>query len=170
MQICDVLKKAKLKAAEIIVVDDGSTDNTYSAAASVQVKPLGLLRLIRLRANRGYGAAIKAGLFAAKSDLILITDADLTYPAEEIPIFFKRATDERLDMLVGARTGATVHRQVLRQVPKWILARLVDYVANEKVPDFNSGLRIFKRDIALSLLPILPNGFSFTTTITLAMI
>jgi len=170
LQIKNILANAQLKSVEIIIVDDGSTDNTYSAADSTRAELGGILQIIRFRANRGYGASIKAGVLAARSDLILITDADLTYPAKVIPVFFKRAIEEHLDMLVGARTGQTVHRQFLRQIPKFVLARLVNYVANETIPDFNSGLRIFKREIALRLLPILPDGFSFTTTITLAMI
>lgn len=169
-QIRDVLKAAKLERVEILVVDDGSTDNTYSAALSALGGSEQTQRLIQFRSNRGYGASIKAGLLAAQSDLILITDADLTYPAEQIPVFLDRARNEQIDMLVGARSGEFVHREILRKIPKFVLARLVNYVANESIPDFNSGFRVFKREIALRYVDILPDGFSFTTTITLAMI
>lgn len=73
-------------------------------------------------------------------------------------------------MVVGARTGENVAIPLVRRPAKWAIGRLANYVAGEKIPDLNSGLRVFRREIALRMFGLLPNAFSFTTTITLAML
>lgn len=146
---------------EVLVVDDGSTDQTGRIAA------LAGARVLRHRSNRGYGAALKTGIAAASHDSIVITDADGTYPAEYIPELV--ALLERNDMVVGARIGRNVKIPLSRRPAKWVLNRLANYMTNARIPDLNSGLRAFRRDVATQYFPILPDQFSFTTTITLAM-
>jgi glycosyltransferase involved in cell wall biosynthesis len=147
---------------ELIVVDDGSTDGTAAAAARHDV------RLLRLGRNRGYGAALKAGIAAAQNELIVICDADGTYPAESIPALLEPAAEH--DMVVGARTGANVHVPLIRQPAKWLLTRLASYLAAQPIPDLNSGLRVLRRATVARFEHLLPSGFSFTTTITLALL
>lgn len=147
---------------EIIVVDDGSSDATAQAAHSAGA------RVLQHRSNRGYGAALKTGIAAATYDAIAIIDADGTYPARYLPELI--AELEHSDMVVGARTGQNVHLPLARRPAKWVLKHLANYVTNAHIPDLNSGLRVFRRDIAMQYFPILPNYFSFTTTITLAML
>jgi len=146
--------------AEIIVVDDGSVDGTGDVAAATGV------RVLRHRHNMGYGAALKLGIEAARFDWILITDADGTYPAEFIPQLLAAAPDN--DMIVGARTGRDVHIPLLRRPAKWFLRRLASYLAGQPLPDLNSGLRLMRRRLVERYVHLLPSGFSFTTTITLA--
>jgi glycosyltransferase involved in cell wall biosynthesis len=105
---------------------------------------------------------------AAKHPYILIADADGTYPLDEIPRLAADAAEH--DMVVGARTGSIVQVPLLRRPGKWIITRLAEYLSGEPIPDLNSGLRIFRKDVALKFLPLYPDGFSFTTTITLAML
>lgn len=147
---------------ELIVVDDGSTDRTGEI-----VKRTGAV-LIRQPANRGYGAALKLGINRARYGRILIVDADGTYPPEAIPALLKEA--EGYDMTVGARTGKHVAIPPFRRFPKWLLKKLADYLTGMRIPDLNSGLRVFKKEAAERFLPILPDGFSFTTTITVAFL
>jgi len=148
--------------AEIIIVDDGSTDGTARAAQSAGA------RVLQHRGNRGYGAALKTGITAAAHDVIAITDSDGTYPPKYLPAMLEEL--ERADMVVGARVGKEVHIPFVRLPAKWVLRRLADYVSGSRIPDLNSGLRVFRRDMAMQYFPILPNQFSFTTTITLAML
>lgn len=147
---------------EIIVVDDGSTDGT-----SIALKNIEGIKIISHRLNQGYGAAIKTGMKEACFEWIGITDADGTYPTEKIPEMAIAMSES--DMIVGARTGKFVKTDTLRRPAKWILAQLANYLIGQKIPDINSGLRFFKKCIAERFLNILPDGFSFTTTITLAM-
>lgn len=147
---------------EIIVVDDGSADRTAAIAADLDVT------LIRHPERRGYGSALKTGIRAATGDQILICDADGTYPADAIPQLLALA--EANDMVVGARTGPIVDTPLLRRIAKGVLRRLASYLSESTIPDLNSGLRVFKKDAALPYFPILPSGFSFTTTITLALL
>lgn len=149
---------------EIIVVDDGSTDDTATAAASTGV------RVIRNIRNVGYGASLKRGIGASGHEWILITDADGTYPAEAIPTMLAHVADPDLgvDMVTGARVGREVHIQTARRPAKWFLNRLASYLAGQHLPDLNSGLRLMRRSVVERYLNLLPNGFSFTTTITLA--
>lgn len=146
---------------EIIVVDDGSTDGTAEKAASV-----GGVRVLRRSRNRGYGAALKLGIDHARHPWILITDADGTYPVDAIPRLLAAAADN--DMVVGARTGEMVKIQLLRRPPKAFLNWLASYLAGQKLPDINSGLRLMRADLVRRYEHLLPSGFSFTTTITLA--
>ncbi|MBZ5700327.1 MAG: glycosyltransferase family 2 protein [Acidobacteriia bacterium] len=147
--------------AEIIVVDDGSTDRTAKMAATAGA------RVLRHRSNRGYGAALKTGIAAASHEYIVITDADGTYPTQYIPQLLAQL--ERADMVVGARIGPNVKIPLIRRPAKMVLNKLANYLTNAKIPDLNSGLRAFRRDIVMQYFPILPDQFSFTTTITIAM-
>ena len=160
--ISSTLEEAAIEH-EIIVVNDGSNDGTSRAAASHPAA-----RVLDLGLNLGYGAAIKQGLKAAKYELIAITDADGTYPHAALPELI-RAMDEA-DMVVGARTGNNVSIPLLRRPPKWVLTQLANYLAATKIPDLNSGLRVMRKSVLMRFLNMLPRGFSFTTTITLAMI
>ncbi|MBI4718920.1 MAG: glycosyltransferase family 2 protein [Planctomycetes bacterium] len=147
--------------AEIVVVDDGSTDDTARSARQAGA------RVIRHRSNRGYGAALKTGIAAATHAVVAITDADGTYPAGHLPELFREL--EHADMVVGARIGRNVRIPLIRRPAKWALNRLANYVTGAEIPDLNSGLRVFRRDIVMQYFPVLPDQFSWTTTITMAM-
>lgn len=147
---------------QLIVVDDGSTDRTAE-----EVRRCGT-PLISFPRNRGYGAALKAGIAEAKCRYIVIIDADGTYPAHAIPQLLKQAHE--YDMVVGARIGENVNVPFARRPAKWILGKLAGYLAGQPIPDLNSGLRVMKKTIVEQFEHILPSGFSFTTTITLALL
>ncbi|MBW2394067.1 MAG: glycosyltransferase family 2 protein [Deltaproteobacteria bacterium] len=145
---------------EIIVVDDGSTDRTAERALSEDVQ------VIQAPTNRGYGASLKTGIRAARYDILVITDADGTYPPESIPKLVEQT--KTFEMVVGARVGAQVAIPLSRRPAKWFLGKLASYLAGQKIPDLNSGLRAMRRELVERYEHLLPSGFSFTTTITLS--
>jgi glycosyltransferase involved in cell wall biosynthesis len=148
---------------EIIVVNDGSTDDTGKL-----LRPYKGIRLVEHRRNCGYGASLKTGIRHAKYPWIVITDADGTYPNDRIPHLVSLTA--QADMVVGARIGANVRYSNLRKIPKWFLVRFAQWLTRSHIPDLNSGLRVFRKSIAERFLTILPNNFSFTTSITVAML
>jgi glycosyltransferase involved in cell wall biosynthesis len=145
---------------ELIVVDDGSSDRTGELAKAAGA------RTISLPENRGYGAALKAGIARSKHDIIVITDADGTYPPESIPVLLDELGE--YDMVVGARVGENVAIPLVRKPAKWFLRMLASYLAGRAIPDLNSGLRVMRKPLVKRFEHLLPAGFSFTTTITLA--
>jgi glycosyltransferase involved in cell wall biosynthesis len=147
---------------EIIVVNDGSTDNTMSEARA------GGARVIDFADNAGYGHALKAGIAASDSELVAILDADGTYPPSELPEMLRLAGSA--DMVVGDRGPSMKNVPLIRRPAKWLLGVLASFLARRKINDVNSGLRVFRRPALLRFVPLLPDGYSFTTTITLCML
>jgi len=146
---------------EILVVDDGSTDDTYDI-----IKDMGV-RIIRHPRNKGYGAALKTGIRNANGDIVLTMDSDGQHKPEDIPKLLESI--EEYDMVVGQRIKGS-QTPILRRPGKAILRWTANYLAGMKIPDLNSGFRAMRKDIVSKFLHILPNGFSFSTTITIAMI
>jgi glycosyltransferase involved in cell wall biosynthesis len=154
-------------AYEVVCIDDGSGDG--SPALLAQLEASGRIRLVRHRRNRGYGAALQSGARASHGAWIGMIDADGTYPAESLPPLLQ-AMAQGADMAVGARTGAKVNIPVVRRPAKWVLNCLANYLTGTRIPDLNSGLRIVKRERFDECRRLLPEGFSLTTTITLALL
>src|SRR5262245_14588741 len=151
---------------EFIIVDDGSTDGTRAVLEEEQ-RTDGELRVLMHHGNQGYGAALKTGVRAARGELIVITDADGTYPNDRLPELLTAALDA--DMVVGARTAEDVQYPLIRKIPKAFMRWYAMWITRQDIPDLNSGMRVFRRSVVERFVNVLPDGFSFTTTITLAM-
>ncbi len=164
VQLHDMLAQTGMPY-EIIVVDDGSQDGTRDV-----IRQHNGIKLLAHPVNKGYGAALKTGILHAQYDLICITDADGTYPHERIFDLFEQYQQQQSDMVVGARIGSKVAIPRVRRPAKWVIGRLASFVCGQPIPDLNSGFRMMKRDAVLPFWHILPDGFSFTTTITLCML
>jgi glycosyltransferase involved in cell wall biosynthesis len=152
---------------EIIIVNDGSSDATADAITRVLAKYPLMVKSVAHDVNRGYGAALKTGIMAARTELIAITDADGTYPNERLHELVQECFDA--DMVVGARTGDKVDYSKLRALPKFFLRHWVSWLAGRAVPDINSGMRVFRKSVAEKYFRVLSDKFSFTITITLAL-
>ncbi len=148
---------------EVIVVDDGSTDDSASIAARLEG-----VRLIRFGTNRGSGSARKFGTMQARGEVVVWTDVDMTYPNDEIPQLVKAL--DGCDQVVGARTTEAGTVKYIRAPAKWFIRRLASYLARTEIPDLNSGFRAFRRDVGDQFLYLLPRGFSCVTTITMAFL
>jgi len=148
---------------EILVVDDGSRDGSAD-----ELRDIRDIRLIVFPQNRGSGSARRAGTRAARGRVVVWTDADMTYPNDEIPRLVKEL--DGYDQIVGARTSEQGTQKLLRVPAKWIIRKLASYLVETPIPDLNSGLRAFRADVARQYLHLLPQGFSCVTTITMAFL
>jgi len=156
-----LLAAAGLEGPEIIVVDDGSRDRTAELVRSVPE-----VRIIRHGENRGYGAALKSGMTAARGELIAFLDADGTYPPESFPALWQAALDGA-DMVVGSRMADGASAMPLsRRIGNTVFAGLVTLLGNRRVRDSASGMRVIRR-AALRRLEPLPDGLHFTPIMSL---
>jgi glycosyltransferase involved in cell wall biosynthesis len=147
---------------EIVCINDGSSDGT----ASILDRLPGVTVLTH-EVNRGYGAALRTGLDYCSQDWIFISDADGTYPLEDL-VHLLHAAEQGADMVVGARQGKRTMGHPLRRCARWMLRKMVHGLTGVMVPDLNSGMRIFRRPLYTEFRHLLPFGFSFTTTLTVA--
>lgn len=152
--------------AELIVVDDASTDGT--AAVVEPLVSAGKVRLLRHSQPRGYGASLKSGIHQAQGEWVAIIDGDGTYPTDRMDEFMAVAASA--EMVVGARSGEVVREPWLRSLVKRLLRFLLWFLARIEVPDLNSGLRLFRKSTAQKYFHLLPDGLSFTATLTLILL
>lgn len=146
--------------AEIIVVDDGSDDATPEVCANFPVK------VISHPYPKGNGAAVKSGARAASGDVLLFMDADGQHKPEDIPALLEKF-DEGYDMVVGARQSGS-HAGTHRAVANDVFSRFATWMVQQPVEDLTSGFRVVKASKFRKFLYLLPNGFSYPTTITMS--
>lgn len=146
--------------SEIIVINDGSTDKTKEIAGKIEG-----IRVINHPYNKGYGASLKTGARNTQYEWILFYDSDGQFNPRYISELLKYA--EEYEMVVGARQGANT-TPLIRKPGKKVLQWVAEYLVEKKIPDLNCGFRLIKKEKLLQFSHILPNGFSLTTTITLA--
>jgi glycosyltransferase involved in cell wall biosynthesis len=152
-----------LENYEIIVVDDGSKDQTFNI-----LKTIGDIKVLSHKNNIGYGASLKTGIKHSQYDLIMIIDADGTYPASAMPELLKKTED--FDLVIGSREkkGNAIPKE--RKHAKKFLNWFAGYLSGKNIPDLNSGLRIFKKEIVLKYWELFPDKFSFSSTTTMVAI
>lgn len=146
--------------SEIIVVNDGSSDNTSDICAVCGV------REIRHPYGKGNGSAIKSGVRASSGDILLFMDADGQHRPQDIPRLLE-ALDENHDMVVGARSLGS-HASLYRRLANFFYNKFASVMAGHKIEDLTSGFRVVKALLFKKFLYLLPNGFSYPTTITMA--
>ncbi len=155
---------------ELLVIDDKSTDNTLALLRGVMHR-FPKMRLISFRRNGGSGTARRIGTQDARGTIVVWTDADMTYPNERIPEFVRHLdAHPDVDQVVGARTTEEGTHKWARVPAKWFIRMIAQRLSGMKIPDLNSGLRAFRRDVSLPYLRLLPPGFSCVTTITMAFL
>jgi len=148
---------------ELVLVDDASTDDSATIADKFP-----WIRRITFPTNRGSGAARRVGSAAAHGEIVVWTDADMTYPNHEIADLVAALGDA--DQVVGARESEKGTLRLLRAPTKWAIKKFASVLTKTEIPDLNTGFRAFRREAALPYLSLLPNGFSHVTTITLTML
>lgn len=153
--------KEQCPDAEVIVVDDASTDRTAAIAQESGVT------VLRHRINLGAGSSVKAGIAHAKNERIIMLDSDGTYPVESIDTLL-HALDQGYDLVVGARHGKEYNGRILKRIARFVFRCLAEFATGKRIPDINSGMRAFRKSEIHPYLHHLCNGFSLPTTMTLA--
>ncbi|HEY1573036.1 MAG TPA: glycosyltransferase family 2 protein [Pseudonocardiaceae bacterium] len=155
---------------EVLAVDDASTDGTLDVLREAEVD-FPNVRTLPFRRNSGSGTVRRVGSQTARGDIVVWTDADMSYPNERIPEFVAILDkDPTVDQVVGARTTEEGTYKFLRVPAKWVIRKIAEWLTDQRIPDLNSGLRAFRKDVAQPYLRLLPAGFSCVTTITVAFL
>ena len=147
---------------EIVVIDDGSTDNTLKIAKEKKST------VIQHPSNLGTGVARKTGILNSSGDVIVTLDADGSYPIHQIPELLKHFP--QYDQVIGARSKEEGRIKFLRIPAKWLIKKLASYLTQVSIPDPNSGFRAFKKELMMKYLYLIPDRFSCVTTMTIAFL
>jgi glycosyltransferase involved in cell wall biosynthesis len=155
---------------ELMCVNDASTDDTlarlYEAAPRFPK-----MEVVNFHRNSGSGTVRRIGTQRARGEIVVWTDADMTYPNERIPELVQiLEKDITIDQVVGARTSEQGTYKMLRVPAKWFIRKFAEQLTGARIPDLNSGLRAFRREVSLPYLRLLPAGFSCVTTITVSFL
>lgn len=161
-QVLEELIQLYHNKAEIIVIDDGSSDNTTAV-----VRNFSQVRLICLKRNYGYGAAVKTGIIEASHELVCLFDADGQHNAADVQRLVNAIGS--CDMAVGSR-GISAFKNLIRAPGKLVLHVIANFLVGKRIPDLNSGLRVIRKDVLLAYLHLLPDGFSASTTTTMILL
>ena len=148
--------------SEIIIINDGSTDKSLEVIRKIKFPNIQVINHVD---NLGYGKSLYDGIKIAKTNTIVIIDSDGSYLVSDIAKLTPYYPE--FDMVIGARGGKDLDTTLTKKIARRIFHFLVEYATGRKIPDINSGLRLFKKDIVLQYSDSLCTGFSFTTTITL---
>ena len=167
-RICAAMDASGL-TYELLAIDDASTDKTLDVLEEALPR-YPHMRLMPFRRNGGSGTARRIGTQDARGEIVVWTDADMTYPNERIPELVQMLDDPTYDQVVGARRSEEGTHKLLRVPAKWMIRKIAEKLTNSHIPDLNSGLRAFRRSVSLPYLRLLPPGFSCVTTITLAFL
>ena len=155
---------------ELLCIDDASTDDTLEVLREAATRYANL-RLMPFRRNGGSGTARRIGTQQAYGEIVVWTDADMTYENDRIPELVRiLREDPSYDQVVGARTTEEGTHKWARVPAKWFIRKVAERLTNQRIPDLNSGLRAFRRSVALPYLRLLPAGFSCVTTLTIAFL
>jgi polyisoprenyl-phosphate glycosyltransferase len=163
-RICRTMEASRF-SYEIVMIDDGSTDDTPKKLPALVGDHV---RLITLAQNKGSGNARRVGTRASLGEVVVWTDADMSYPNDRIPELVEDLAG--YDQVVGARTSEQGTLKAARVPAKWFIRKLACYLTQTNIPDLNSGFRAFNRKASLPFLHLLPNGFSCVTTLTLSFL
>ncbi|MDX6285643.1 MAG: hypothetical protein QOG53_1128 [Frankiales bacterium] len=157
---------------DLDVYDDGSTDGSRELLQELADEGhYPNLRFVARPRNAGPGTIRRIGTQQARGEIVAWTDADLTYPNDRLPEFVTMLQRDRgIDQVVGARTSEAGSYRVLRVPAKWAIRRIASYLTNTPIPDLNSGMRVFRRDVSQPYLGLLPAGFSCVTTLTVSFL
>lgn len=158
--ITDLKHGCKDKPIEIVVIDDGSSDKTADI-----IKRISGIKVLTHPYNKGYGAALKTGILSANTEYVSFFDSDGQHNVEDLINLWNNHGN--YDMIVGER-GNDSHVDWIRKPGKWLLNKTANFLVGKKIPDLNSGLRVMNRDQILRVLHLMPDGFSLTTTSTVA--
>jgi glycosyltransferase involved in cell wall biosynthesis len=160
-EVKEAMKRTPLDY-EILVVDDNSTDGTSESAKSEGV------RVVRRPVQGGSGASRRTGIESARGEIVVMLDGDGSYEPNDIPELLKYFPE--YDQVNGARTSEQGTLKILRMPAKWLIRKLACYLTSTNIPDLNTGLKAFKKDIMKKYLWVLPDGFSCVTTMTIAFL
>lgn len=161
-EIKEIFDGQLLYLPEIIVVNDGSVDDTIHQVSSTHPEVM----IVNNVLNMGYGYSLKRGIEHATNDTIIILDGDGSYPVHQLNKMLDRYF-QGLDLVVGARNDFFVEDSFFKSMFRWLLKLIVEFTAGTKIPDVNSGMRIFSKSTIMPYFPYLSNKFSFTTSMTL---
>lgn len=162
----EILALAHKGNVEVVVVNDCSKDGT-AAVVEKYAKTHPRVRVLSNVQNWGYGYSLKRGISVAQHEHIVILDADGSYPVSAIPLLIAEY-EKGFPMVVGARHGIYYRGSFAKRVGRVFFRLLSEFATGRRIPDINSGLRVFRKDLATDFFHTLSSGFSFTTTITLA--